>query len=885
MRERAFFLFRVSTSFNQKWLQYCLVAGIVLPVGFTGSKIGHLLALAALSIAAGCGSLIDEAARVEKAYELKAGLVPQVAATDPADNSFAPVNQTYVDVSFSNAIDAASFSAQSTFGACSGTFQLSYDGFTNCLGGTVDTAANPRIRFTPTVFPKGLGLQIRVAGVLSPAGNTVTTYTSPVGFRLAAPCGNQNCFFSYSTPLMTSAGVNSGLFQIRTGVHAGKFIAYTSGTTTTTLIDLAAGTSVTGPVLCAAAGISTHNFFISSGAYPQQQLVVLGGGDGTCRYDPAAHAFVTGPTLPFDAGQGSHSLQPRTGGESGNTFVVRGASSNEITRYQASTGDFDAAANASNPVGNGGHAVRISTGINAGRFVVLHAGSTTGTTLTTENPLAVGMGPNASAGIGADSGSFEVTTGARAGQIITTLGNGASASNSFNGTTLAVGSSGPALTAALGNGALTLRGDDARPLTNPLIIHAGGHLTSAYEADSGNFIAGPYATGLVGAGSASAFAQNGAGANFFLLINGAGGANTSIYMADTRRFHGSRLPRSVPNNGAHTFYVSSGVNRGKTIVVAAGITVDTAVFDPLEFQFSYGPQLTGVAYSSSFNFTMTHGPHAGKTLVFLAGNTATLNFYDPATNTFSTPVGWPTSGTLNNMTQGAGAFRIGTTDLVMIINGNGATTQVLNQSTGAIAAGPAMPCSALSSAFNLRVPVPNTSDVRQLIFCDGNQFAVFDHASQNFIGAISSVAGAGPGIQGFVLPSGANAGSAMVVLGNSAPTPYIFNPTANTFTASGLSLATCAPGGVNTGSQLLPLTSGNNSGRFLIIAGNTTTSSCLVDPIANTITAGPIVTASASPAHQVTQGSFAFRTNGGLYPTAFIVASGANKNVWNAYVP
>jgi hypothetical protein len=529
--------------------------------------------------------------------------------------------------------------------------------------------------------------------------------------------------------------------------------------------------------------------------------------------------------------------------------------------------------------------VRISSGVNAGRFVVVHAGSTAGTTLATENPLAIVMGPNATAGIAADSGSFEVTTGARAGQIITTLGNGASASNSFDGTTLAAGVSGPALTATLGNGALTLRGDDARPLTNPLVIHGGGHLTSAYDADSGNFVTGPYATGLVGAGSAFAFAQNGAGANFFLLVNGAAGANTSIYMADARRFHGSRLPRSVPNNGAHTFYVSSGGNRGKTIVVAAGITVDTAVFDPLEFQFSYGPQLTSVAYSTSFNFTLTHGPHAGKTLVFLGGNTANLNFYDPATNAFSAPVGWPTSGTLNNIAQGAGAFRIGNSDLVLIINGNSATTQILNQSTGAIAAGPALPCSVLSAGFNLRVPVPNTSDVRQLIFCDGNQFAVFDHASQTFSGPISSVAGAGPGIQGFVLPSGANAGSAMVVLGNSAPTPYIFNPTANTFTASGLSLSTCAPGGVNTGSQLLALTNGTNSGRFLIIAGNTSTSSCLVDPVANTISAGPIVSAGVSPAHEVTQGSFAFRTNGGLYPTAFIVASGANKNVWNAYVP
>lgn len=301
-------------------------------------EIRRFFALLAVITATNCGSLIDETARVEKAYELKAGLVPQVSSTDPADNTFAPLSQNYVDIVFSNPIDAASFSAQSTFGACSGTFQLSYDGFNNCLGGTVDVSANPRIRFTPTVFPKGLGLQIRVAGVLSPAGNTVTTYTSPVGFRVAAPCGNQNCFFSYSTPLMTNAAGNSGLFLIRSGTHQGKFIAYAGGTTTTTLIDLTAGTSEAGPTLCGNTGAGAHNFYMATGFYPQQQMVVLGGGSSTCRYDPVAHVFVTGPTLPFNAGVGAHALVPRAGPELGNTFVVRGATSNEISRYDATLG-------------------------------------------------------------------------------------------------------------------------------------------------------------------------------------------------------------------------------------------------------------------------------------------------------------------------------------------------------------------------------------------------------------------------------------------------------------------------------------------------------------------------------------------------------------------
>lgn len=849
-------------------------------------KIHMILLTPVLMVASACGSLIDETARVEKAYELKAGLVPQVSATDPADNTFAPNNQTYVDIVFTNPIDAGSFTAQSTFGACSGTFQLSYDGFNNCLAGTVDLSANPRIRFTPTVFPKGLGLQIRVAGVLSPAGNTVTTYTSPIGFRLAAPCGNLNCFFSYSTPLMNGTGTNSGVFVIRSGTHVGKFIAYTGGTTATTLIDLTAGSSIAGPTLCGSVGAGTHSFYISSGTYSGQQLVVLGGGSSTCLYDPVTHAFSTGPDLGFAAGAGSHTLQPRNGTDAGNAFIVRGAGSDQIARFTASTGLISAAANASANVGAGGHAVRLSSGTNAGRFVIVHAGLSPTTTLATEDPLAIGAGPSTGTSISADGGSFEVTTGSRAGQLITLVGNGNSTSRSFDTSTLGLASAGPALASNIVAGALVLRGDDSRLLRSPLVVHGTGHVSSSYDADSGNFVTGPYTTGIFGVGSASAFAQNAAGADFFLLVNGATTANTSIYIPGSTRFHGSRLPRSVPNNGAHAFYVASGINRGKTIVIGAGGTIDTAVFDPLEFQFSYGPQLATAAAANSFNFTLTAGTHAGKTLVFLGNSTNNLNFYDPATNTFAAPVGWPTSGVLGAIGNGASAFQIGSGNTVMIVHGGGTnTTQILDQSTGALTAGPNVTCNVGSERMSIRVPVPSSSDVRQLIFCNGTQFAVFDHATEVFSGPITTFFSGGAGMQAAIVPSGTHVGKAFVVMGNSVPTPFLFTPSTNTIASSGISMSTCAPGGVNAGAQLLPLTTGTNSGRFVIVAGNGNRDYCLYNPADHTFASGLTVSAQNSPGYAITQGSVAFRTQGGLYPTAFILASGANKNVWNAYVP
>jgi hypothetical protein len=286
-------------------------------------------------VGAACDSLISETERIKQAYYAKNPT--SVVTTDPADNTIAPYNQTYIDVTFSSEIDAATFVAQTTFGACSGSFQVSYDLFNNCLAGTVDSSANPRIRFIPTVFPKGLGFQIRItSSVISSVEVPVTPYTSPVGFRLGAPCGNFNCFFSLSTPLMAPAAGSNGVFLIRTGVHAGKALAYSTGTALTTIIDPATATSIQGPNLCVTPAGAVLDFYAAGAANTGKQILILGTSGTTCVYDPATNLFSSGVTAP-SAGSGAYAFGSQTNTD---VFLVQGAPSTFIYRYDSTSGNL-----------------------------------------------------------------------------------------------------------------------------------------------------------------------------------------------------------------------------------------------------------------------------------------------------------------------------------------------------------------------------------------------------------------------------------------------------------------------------------------------------------------------------------------------------------------
>ena len=113
---------------------------------------------------------------------------------------------------------------------------------------------------------------------------------------------------------------------------------------------------------------------------------------------------------------------------------------------------------------------------------------------------------------------------------------------------------------------------------------------------------------------------------------------------------------------------------------------------------------------------------------------------------------------------------------------------------------------------------------------------------------------------------------------------YMMENVSNTNDIAVPDTSLCTPA-LNAGSQVLPIATGTNAGKILIIFGGNSRSTCLYEPVLHRFVPGPDVGNVASSGFQVTTGSVAFSTGGGIYPTSFIVISGALKNVWSTYVP
>jgi len=835
-----------------------------------------------------CGSVVDEAERIRKLYEYKNSLIPTVIATDPGDNTIAPYNQAYIDITFSTEVDTATFTAQANFGLCTGSFQVSYDGFTNCLGGTVDVSQNPRLRFTPTVFPKGLGLQIKVLiTVLNPAGAPATPYISPVGFKLAAPCGNFNCFFSYSTPLTHSAATLSGIFRIQGGAHQGKYIVYSASGTATTMIDPLNGVSEAGPTLCVNPTNGSTDFAITTGTHAGKQLVTRGAGlVQTCLYDPANHNFSAGPNLTLGTNVGAFALQPGAGGDADNTLIFRGGDMQSVRYTAAGAGMATSGLTTAGNIADRAHAVRLTTGSDPGKFLIFMG---SGSNLTNLLDPAVGgatLSPSANlaAALGVGALSFEVISGIQPNRVITLLGGG-SASSVFSTSALGVaGAAGPSLaTGTLGSGSLLLRQTGNISETRPLIINGGGsvaHATNYFDAANNVFVAGPMTTGAIGSASAAAWVPSAQGSGGgFLIVNGGAGYSTSIYLPHNNTFHGSRMPTAVPNTGAHAFRITGGVNDGKTLIVGGNSTNETALFDPVIFQMSRGPTLTANATINAMSMPITRGTNAGYVVVFHGGTA--FSVYNPNTAAFISGGGFPFSASIG---AGGQTFPVENSPNIIIVRGGSSIADKYNQETNLL--GATVPVGFLVSGdpIVIRYVQPSTGKVKTMLHATTTNMRIFDHTTEQFTTTYSLGLSGGAGIKGFVIPSGQHAGKVIVMRGGGNPEFYMMDNETDLNDPATPDASACTPT-LNSGSQVMMLTTGVNAGKVLVMLGGSSRSSCLYDPVGHRFILGPDVGNVPSPAYQLTGGSVAFRTGGGLYPTSFVVLSGSLKNVWSVYVP
>ncbi|GAB4434369.1 MAG: hypothetical protein OHK0011_17490 [Turneriella sp.] len=840
-------------------------------------------------VCTGCNSLLNEAERIRNAYLFKNSEAPAVVATDPADGGTGSTTQTYIDITFSIALDSSSATVQPANGACTGSLQFSTDNFATCLGGSLDTSANPRLRFTPVMMPRGVVIRLRVLpSLLNLYGKPAESYNSPQGMTFSALCGASNCFFSTSLPLLTGTGSASAMFLIRSGTHAGKLVIMTEGQTTTTMVDFIAISTGPGPTLPMAPGAGLHTFPILQGPHAGKEMVFMGG-TLTYLYDPATHTFTAGPA-PAGINAGAFTFTPVAGIYAGHAFTLNGAPSTTVNRYPDNLGNFIHHTTLAGPnlPGVGGHALRTSAGTAASYFFLVFGNNNTASRFFDEGTGNILAGPTLSGNAGAGAGSFVVESGPLAGRILTVLGGGSNATNRYDIASAVNEGSGPTLTPAVDAGGQVLYRFGTNLASAPLVLHGGGLAgitTSRFDAASGAFTAGPLSHGAIGAGSSTLFIPSTTDQGYFFIVNGLTLSNTQIYSLSNNDFFGNTLPGSTPNNGAHAFYVEAGIHRGRTLVIAAGSSRHTALYDPSWHAFFQGPLTVDPISASGFSIPITRGTYAGRVVVFAGGGANTYNVYNPGDATFRSmlDLSHVVSGTPLPTTSGANFFEM-SDGRILILNGGGVTTQILDQENYTfVTTGTPVASCIVTQSFNLRYTRPSDGRAMQLVWCNGSLFTVFDHVTQTF--SLHSVAGGGTGLQAFVIPSGTERGNIALVHGGNSTNWRILSAEDLSTIGGVRSLAGCTTTGVEAGSQLIPITSGSNAGRHLLVVGNTTRNTCLFDPTTLAFTTGPAIGNVNSPGYPIVNGSVAFATRGGAYPTGAVLLSGTNKNVWSTFVP
>lgn len=147
-----------------------------------------------------------------------------------------------VSVEFSVAMDASSLTAQTANGACTGTFQVSSNNFTSCLGlpsANPTSSDNKQFTFSSTGFAAGSSYKIRITtGAKTSSGKALSSeYISPSGFGdgdqlVISEVGycrytNQSCWFEIHNK-SSQCTANLGRYYVRS-TYTPSFAANTVG--------------------------------------------------------------------------------------------------------------------------------------------------------------------------------------------------------------------------------------------------------------------------------------------------------------------------------------------------------------------------------------------------------------------------------------------------------------------------------------------------------------------------------------------------------------------------------------------------------------------------------------------------------------------------------
>ena len=546
--------------------------------------------------------------------------------------------------------------------------------------------------------------------------------------------------------------------------------------------------------------------------------------------------------------------------------------STPCTVYDATTCPipFSTAVILKNSMNVGGLVIPIESGTAKGNIFIVIGGATPTTNLFTPSNGVISTGPNLTGNHGWSSGesvgtAFTISSGTNAGKIMIVHGYLSSTTSIYDPVANTM-QAGPNLTSAAINWLQSF------PITTganigKTVILSNSPTTNIYDPSINSFTVGPNltpSTPALGAGNHNITISTGANAGKTLIVYAGGNTTTSIYDPSSNSFSAGPNMTPLPFYGSNSFIIPSGSQSGNILIARGNTSTDTFIYNSTNSTISGGPVLPSLIDIGSgvgtHSIAISSGINQGK--VWLIHGTGSLSlpsnssFYDPSANTFSSGPAMITQATLNAKTVFI-ETGIHANKYMTFYGANAKFTSLYDPTKNALDASSVLPTSAGNGVNKVLLTTGSNSGKMLIINGGGNTSSLFDFASGTFSAGpnLTGSMGRSPGI--VTLSSGSNSGKTLVIHGGNTTSTSLYDPTANTFSA-GPTLSAAADS--ITSDCIYNIPSGTQAGKYLIIHGNTSTSSTLYDPSNNTMAAGPGL------------GSVV-----GLGATCFPVTSGANS--------
>jgi hypothetical protein len=792
----------------------------------------------------------------------------QILSVSPQDNEKEVKSDRTIQISFSEEINKASIILNSTNTTCSGSIQLSTDSFQTCLRlrSNILTTDNKSFTFysNPILAPFSR-IQLKVTTeVKSTSGKSLSSdYIMGNGFDTIPFCtGVGNCNLTSTPTYKTELGINGGVvIPILEGTGKGKALIV-AGTTATNLYDPITNSFSVGPNLSMVNGAQvrgTGYFYIKSGIHSGKVLIYTTSTLVTSIYDPANNTIIQGPNLVTNLAEESHSFLVESGTQLGNVILIQGISYNSTQIYNPNSNSFTIGPNLIGAIGEGTTSFKVQTGVNAGKTLVIHGGNTT-TNYYDPSTNTFTAGPNLGISMGKGGAVVQISDSS----VLILIAGNTSATRIFNSSTstFSVGPNFPfsinstasfthSINFSTGVHAGKIGIIPCMPTGSRLVIYNPVNNTFTNDV---SFFAIPIQTILI---------QGGIQDGKYLTFNT--GIATTIYDPIKGEIEPSSFPTS-PVSSTLSYVIPSGPNQNKIILFTSGS--DSSVFDPASGTFSVGPSLTASQGSGAFSFVIPSGSLTGRLLIAHGGGTNTSSIYNPLDNTVQ--VGPTLSANLGSggayfaITSGSQSGRF-----MVVLGGGTLTTSIYDPTSNTFSAGPALGGASTGPASFLFTVSPGTHAGKTIYYTlFGGR--MYDPSTNTFGTAPTTTAA--PGVGAFAMPinSGIHSGKVLVILGNNTNTTNLYDPSTHTFSVSGTLTSN-----VNAGATYYTFPIGPSKDQIWLLHGQDgtfPTRTSLYNPTTGAISQGPSL--GPTDGYRIGSGAQVFHITTGLFKQSFLLIHG-----------